>query len=135
MGRNKRPADEVIREFLAGLLYTLLVEILGEMKRKGIEIYGDLDFRVVERIDGRRRRVAKLEGNRILVKINAILFPRRVIEYIVAHEVAHILYKRHTKGFWQFVARLHPDYKECHRFLEDNVRFIERNLLERRVKR
>jgi len=126
VGGSKASAGDIMREFLAGLLYRLLWEIYEELKvRSGVEILGNLDFKVVEKIDGKRRRIAKLEGNKILVKINAILMPRFVIEYIVAHEVAHILYKRHTRKFWQLVTRLHPNYEESKRYMEENIHLID----------
>lgn len=34
-----------------------------------------------------------------------------LIDYVVAHEVAHLAYMNHSADFWQLVERLIPDYK------------------------
>ena len=34
-----------------------------------------------------------------------------LLDYVVAHEVAHLAYMNHSAQFWQLVARLIPDYK------------------------
>jgi len=105
------------------------VEIFEGLKRKGgIEIYGNIDFEVVDRIDRNPKRVAKLKGNKIFVKINVVFLPLRVVEYIVAHEMAHLFVKRHTKRFWKIVERLHPDYETSHNLLVQNLPLIEKPL-------
>lgn len=40
-----------------------------------------------------------------------VFAPLSVLDYIVAHEVAHLVELNHSKAFWAVVARLCPDYK------------------------
>ncbi len=37
--------------------------------------------------------------------------PHAFIEYVVVHELAHILHKNHSRDFWRLVERYLPDYK------------------------
>lgn len=37
--------------------------------------------------------------------------PREVMEYVVAHEVAHLVEMNHTPRFWQVVAHIYPGYE------------------------
>ncbi|HCZ15807.1 MAG TPA: M48 family peptidase, partial [Candidatus Accumulibacter sp.] len=38
-------------------------------------------------------------------------FPLAVVDYVVAHEVAHLREMNHSTAFWRHVERLCPDYK------------------------
>ena len=108
----KKPADYLIEDYLAGLLYSELFKILNEIKDDGkIEIFGNLDFEVTDKIDNKKERVAKLKGNTIVVKINAIALPRDALRYVIAHEIAHTVVKKHTRKFWDIVKTIHPSFE------------------------
>jgi len=114
----KRSVDSLLRSFLADLLYFQLLSIYDQIKREGkVEVFGDLDFEIVEKIDNKKQRVAKLKGNKILVKLNAVALPKSVLRYVVAHEIAHTFTKRHTKKFWKTVELMCPDFEETRRLL------------------
>jgi hypothetical protein len=38
--------------------------------------------------------------------------PKRLIEYVVAHELVHLLHADHTREFWATLGRVMPDYEE-----------------------
>jgi len=40
-----------------------------------------------------------------------LLAPETVVDYLVAHEVSHLLHHNHSAAFWSVVANLCPDYK------------------------
>ena len=112
INRKKRTARSLLKEFLAEKLYSRLIELYEEMMKCGkVEVLGDLDFEVVGSIDNKRRRIAKLKGNKILVRLNAVALPEPALKYIIAHEVAHIFNKRHTKRFWRMVESIYPEYE------------------------
>jgi len=112
VNRKKRTARSLLKEFLAEKLYSRLIELYEEMMKCGkVEVLGDLDFEVVGSIDNKRRRIAKLKGNKILVRLNAVALPEPALKYIIAHEVAHIFNKRHTKRFWRMVESIYPEYE------------------------
>jgi predicted metal-dependent hydrolase len=46
------------------------------------------------------------------------MLPFRMIEYVVAHELTHLVESRHTEAFWQRLERLVPDYEARRRWLE-----------------
>ena len=41
----------------------------------------------------------------------------KVIEYVVLHEMCHLLYMNHSKDFWKLVERYMPRYKEYKKML------------------
>uniref|UniRef100_A0A7C4CDT1 M48 family peptidase n=1 Tax=candidate division WOR-3 bacterium TaxID=2052148 RepID=A0A7C4CDT1_UNCW3 len=49
----------------------------------------------------------------------AAQLPARTIEYIVAHELVHLLEPLHTVAFWRAVERIMPDYLERKRWLDE----------------
>ena len=44
--------------------------------------------------------------------------PKDVIEYVVAHELAHTRYKNHSAQFWAEVAKYQPNWKEKRAWLK-----------------
>lgn len=49
-----------------------------------------------------------------------LLAPAEIIDYIVIHEVCHLIYRGHSKHFWQKVAELDPEYKKHQLWLKNN---------------
>jgi len=64
-------------------------------------------------------------GGRIRMHWRLIQAPMSWIEYVAAHEVAHLLEMNHSSRFWRVVAKLVPDHaqlrtalrREAHRYL------------------
>ena len=109
------------KEFLAELLHKELVIIYAQiLKESKIDVFGNLDFEVAASIDKRLKRVAKLKENRIIVKLNAVALPERALKYIVAHEMAHLITKKHGKKFWKVVESIYPAFGEGERLFIDN---------------
>lgn len=48
-----------------------------------------------------------------------------VIEYVVAHELCHVLHKNHSKAFWAEVEKYYPPFKEAKRYLKQKAYFME----------
>jgi len=115
---NKKPPDLLLKEFLANLLYSQLHKIYNKIKNgKRIEIFGNLDFEIVEKIDKKKQRIAKIKGNKILVKLNAVALPKSALKYMIVHEIAHAFTKRHSEKFWKIVKVMYPDYEKGQRML------------------
>jgi predicted metal-dependent hydrolase len=47
-----------------------------------------------------------------------ILAPEAVLDYVVAHEVAHLRHLDHSPAFWRLVAELAPDFEAQRRWLK-----------------
>ena len=125
VNRKKRTARSLLKEFLAEKLYSRLIDLYEEMMKCGkVEVLGDLDFEIVGSIDNKRRRIAKLKGNKILVRLNAVALPEPALKYIIAHEIAHIFNKRHTKRFWRMVETIYPEYEVGLKLLREYEEFL-----------
>lgn len=53
-----------------------------------------------------------------------IHFPAHVIDYVVAHELAHLREMNHSPSFWKVVASLIPDYKGRKEELKDRAKAV-----------
>ena len=49
-----------------------------------------------------------------------IMAPLEIIDYVVVHEIIHIIEKNHSKDFWNKVSAVLPDYYTKRRWLHDN---------------
>lgn len=122
---HKKPAKLLLKDFLTDILYSELFKIYDQIKDKGkVEIFGNLDFEIVEKIDRRKDRIAKLKGNKILIKLNAVALPKEVLKYIVVHEIAHVFTKKHSSKFWKIVETIYPDFKKSQEILKRYEKFV-----------
>jgi hypothetical protein len=46
-----------------------------------------------------------------------VLFPLRLVDYVVAHELAHLVEMNHSPAFWRTVERAYPEYRAARREL------------------
>jgi len=49
-----------------------------------------------------------------------VMAPDWVVDYVVAHEAAHLIEKNHSRSFWNKVETLYPDYQKSRQWLKDN---------------
>lgn len=57
----------------------------------------------------------KLEFNWLIM-----LAPNRKVDYVVVHELCHLLHHDHSPDFWRALARVMPDYQECRAWLKEH---------------
>jgi hypothetical protein len=49
-----------------------------------------------------------------------IMAPPAILDYVAAHEVAHLRHMNHSSAFWDTCARLYPDHACARRWLKEN---------------
>ncbi|SUY45991.1 zinc metallopeptidase [Clostridium putrefaciens] len=57
----------------------------------------------------------------IILNRELIKAPKYCIEYVILHELIHLMYKDHNKEFYDFLYTLMPDWKERKRILDEEV--------------
>lgn len=118
---SKKTSKTLLKDYLTQLLYDKLQELSKNMAAEGkIELFGNLDFEITGNIDNRKQRIAKLKGDRILIKLSTVALPETVLKYIIAHEIAHITVKTHTKRFWKTVELIYPNYQNARGLLKES---------------
>lgn len=47
-----------------------------------------------------------------------IQLPPALLDYVVAHELSHLIEMNHSPAFWKVVERIYPDYRQAQRDLK-----------------
>jgi len=68
------------------------------------------------------------EGN-ILINWHLIFAPKKVLEYIIAHELAHLRHRSHGPQFWSYLASILPDFELSKAWLESNESSLSADFL------
>ena len=50
--------------------------------------------------------------------------PKRVLEYVVAHELTHLIERNHGEGFWRALRSIFGDYEREHSWLTENEHLL-----------
>jgi hypothetical protein len=90
-----------LRERLAGDLLPRLERQAGRM---GLRFTG-LTVR-----EQRTRWASCSPSGDISVNLRVLALPEAIREYLVVHELAHLLVPNHSKRYWRQVAEFYPDY-------------------------
>ena len=72
------------------------------------------------RINGAKGRWGSCSGkNSLNFSWRLMLAPEHCVNYVVVHELCHILHHDHSAAFWREVERFFPDWRECRRQLAE----------------
>ena len=55
----------------------------------------------------------------LLFNWRAVIAPSPVIDYIIVHEMSHLVHKNHSSKFWKLVESILPDYRGRRKWLKD----------------
>lgn len=69
------------------------------------------------------------EGGNVLINWHLIFAPRRVLDYAVAHELAHLQHRDHGDRFWRFLATIMPDYLAAKDWLDQHQASLDSSFL------
>ena len=59
------------------------------------------------------------QGN-ILINWQLIFAPKMVLDYVVAHELAHLKHRSHGDEFWAYLGSITPDYRRSKAWLDQH---------------
>lgn len=79
--------------------------LLQELVANKIDVFPELSFRKM------KKRWGSCSSKRIMVNTELIKTPIACIDYIIVHELCHLLYPKHNKLFFHKLTRLMPDWK------------------------
>ncbi len=76
--------------------------------------------------DTRSRWGSCTANGRLMFNWRLIMAPPPVLDYVAAHEVAHLAEMNHGPDFWATVTRLHPGYEPQRRWLRSQGETLHR---------
>ena len=66
------------------------------------------------------RRWGEFKADRVTLHWRLVLAPRKIQDYVIAHELAHFKHDEHSDAFWNTVGTLVPDYRDRREWLRVN---------------
>ena len=54
-----------------------------------------------------------------------VMAPHHIVDYVVVHELCHLLEHNHSAIYWRYVERIIPDFQECRKWLKQNSKRLQ----------
>jgi len=112
--RHDEIKEAILRFYLEVGIGVITEKVNLYSSQLGVE-YSQIDIKKVSSIWGSCSPTNRLCFNRKLV-----MAPHEVVDYVVIHEVCHMVHRNHSSRFWGLVAKFDPKYKEHRRWLHRN---------------
>ncbi|MFR2301762.1 MAG: M48 family metallopeptidase, partial [Clostridium paraputrificum] len=111
----KENAMKVLEEYLKR-------ETLRVVKEKVIRYKGLFDIIPKDiKVKKLKSRWGSCSYDNVLVfNSKLIMFRNEAIDYVVIHELCHMIHKNHSKDYWALVKNIMPNYEEEHEYLREN---------------
>lgn len=68
----------------------------------------------------KKRWASCTSKNELLFNWRCVMAPSPVLDYIVVHEMCHMVHRNHSKEFWNLLSSIIPDYKIRKEWLKNN---------------
>lgn len=98
--------------------------LLGERTAYYAQQFG-LKYRSIRITSARTRWGSCSRLNALSFTWRLVMAPPEIIDYIVIHELAHIVQKNHSRAFWELVEKMLPDYRSRRAWLKANGRLLD----------
>jgi predicted metal-dependent hydrolase len=64
--------------------------------------------------------VCKIDKKEIELSTKLLLAPKEILEYVIIHELSHLIEPNHSRRFWNIVRSVDPNYKQKIKWLKVN---------------
>jgi len=118
-------SPEVLTAKLRGFLKVQAREKLAEASFRHADQLGRDISRITLR-DTRSRWGSCTRDGSLMYSWRLIMAPPDVLDYVAAHEVAHLIEMNHSSAFWKLVENLKPDYAQHRHWLKENGAHLHR---------
>ena len=91
-----------------------------EERIKYFKQYFNIEPKEIRVKEQKKRWASCTLSNELLFNWRCSMAPANILDYIVLHEMVHMIYKDHSQEFWNKVAAIMPDYEVRKHWLRDN---------------
>ncbi|MFC5452579.1 M48 family metallopeptidase [Paenibacillus aestuarii] len=115
--------DEALREWYIGKAKEKIVPRVKDYAHQlGVEVA------MVKIVDNRYRWGSCTVNNNVNFNWRLIKAPMFVIDYVIVHELAHLIEANHTPRFWNIVRAQTPTMEKAKTWLKDNGQLLEEKI-------
>lgn len=114
-----KATDKVIREQLINWYMDLAIVRFKEKIFKFAKVLGVIPKSITVRDYKSRWGSCSAKGD-ISFNWRVILAPQQIVDYVVVHELSHMIEHNHSPKYWKLVNKLLPNYQESKEWLKVN---------------
>lgn len=100
------------------------MKVLAERVTRYADLMG-VNYQTIKLSEAKSRWGSCSANNNLNFAWRLIMCPLPAIDYVIVHELSHILYKNHGVAFWARVKTVLPNYKEQQDWLKLNRKLME----------
>ncbi len=116
IARGKPKSDKKIENLLKGIL----LEYVTEYVKIFTEKIGLQANKIIIKKSKTKRWSCSYDQN-LMFNLSLVFLPWEKIQYVVAHEVAHLKEKKHQQSFRSLVEKIFPKYKKVRKELKNLI--------------
>jgi predicted metal-dependent hydrolase len=120
---QEKKRAEVLREWY---IRKAKEKIVPRVRHHAYEL--GVDFDEVKIVDNRYRWGSCTVNNNVNFNWRLIKAPMFVIDYIIVHELAHLIETNHTPKFWNIVRAQSPTMEKAKAWLKGNGQLLEEEI-------
>ena len=118
--------ESIAPDAIRAALYEVYFGIASQLVQENIEKYAPLFDGTVSGViikEFKSQWGSCTAKNKLSFNLKLVLYDKRVLEYVVIHELAHMRHRDHSAAFWAAVASAMPDYKKQREQLKTPLAF------------
>ncbi len=104
------------------MLFRWYSKLTKEIVKNRIEYFANLmqvNYSLIKIDNSKRRWGSCSQKGVISLNLRLSMLPHKVIDYIIIHELSHLLEFNHSKNFYKIIESIMPDYKKYRALLKD----------------
>lgn len=113
--KDEKNAEKVLEMWFRGICEKLVHEKVEKYQ----QAFGFLPKEI--KIKAQKRRWGSCSyDNKLMLNWKLIMASEESLEYVVVHEMCHMIHKNHSKEYWNLVSEILPTYKVGSEWLKNN---------------